>query len=571
MCESSESPAVDESLDSSNSPQITPPSHPIIAIAVKEESPARWRELLVILVFIVLCDLTIYRGQGFAGYALLMAVAPILLFLGSPWPRWKDDAIAEQPSNGRKSKLSAPVVIIGLMLLALAAKLVWCGSVLQVAVGFALIAAFAAAAAGVCPCAFDVLVLITQIIPAGFLGLKHYERSVSKRMHRRDGPAAARGSRTLSVLLPLIALAAFGMLFILANPDLLREFSETLQRIVDEVREWLMQFSPSIPEVLIWIGALWASVGLLRPIVGRTLLPTYGSDESSDDEEPGPAPLYAAMRNTLLMVVVLFVVYLVFEFRTVWFQKFPEGFYYSGYAHEGAAWLTAALALSTAVLSMIFRGRVLRDPRVSRLRGLAWFWSLENIVLALAVYNRLFIYIDFNGMTRMRVIGLYGMSAVVVGFILVVWKIIHNRDFVWLVRRHLWTVAVAVYLLAITPVDAIVTSYNVRRILAGDPAPSVQISVHPMDSQGIPYLEPLFGCDDEIIREGIRAMLAERQLEAEAVAARREYEGWTAFQLSDRITFDYLKLNSDEWRDYRDPAVRDKALQRFHDYAYQWY
>lgn len=567
MCENSESPTTDESLDSSNAPQTTPPDNPVMAIAVKEEPPARWRELVVILAFVVLCDLTIYRGHGFAGYALLMAAAPLLLAVGAPRPRWKDD----ESSNGWHFRFSASFIIVGAMLLVLATKLVWCGSVLQVVIGFSLIAAFAAAAAGVCPYVFDVIVLITQIVPAGFIGLKHYERCASKRIHGSSGPATARGSRTLSILLPLIALVAFGMLFILANPDLMTAFGESVARFFAEVRDWLKQFSPSIPEVLVWIGALWASIGLLRPIVGRTLLPTYRSKESSDDEKPGPAPLYAAMRNTLLMVIVLFVVYLVFEFKTLWFRPFPKGFYYSGYAHEGAAWLTAALALSTAVLSMIFRSRVMRDPRVARLRGLAWIWSLENIVLALAVYNRLYIYIGFNGMTRMRMIGLFGMSAVVVGFILVVWKIIHNRDFVWLVRRHLWTVAIAVYLFSITPVDAIVTCYNVRRILAGDPAPSVQISVHPISAEGILYLEPLLACDDKIISEGVRAMLAERQLKAEAVASQREHEGWTAFQLSDRITLDYLKLNSDDWRDYQHPVPRSDALQRFREYAYQWY
>ena len=46
------------------------------------------------------------------------------------------------------------------------------------------------------------------------------------------------------------------------------------------------------------------------------------------------------------------------------------------------------------------------------------------MVLALAVFNRLFIYISFNGMTRMRIVALYGMSAVAVGFVLVVWKIV---------------------------------------------------------------------------------------------------------------------------------------------------
>ncbi len=41
-------------------------------------------------------------------------------------------------------------------------------------------------------------------------------------------------------------------------------------------------------------------------------------------------------RNTLWMVIVLFAVYLVYEVSSMWFRSFPKGFYYAGYAHQGA-------------------------------------------------------------------------------------------------------------------------------------------------------------------------------------------------------------------------------------------
>ncbi len=48
------------------------------------------------------------------------------------------------------------------------------------------------------------------------------------------------------------------------------------------------------------------------------------------------------------MVILIYAVYLAFEFHTLWFRVFPKGFYYSGYAHEGAAWLTIGLVLATS-------------------------------------------------------------------------------------------------------------------------------------------------------------------------------------------------------------------------------
>ena len=171
----------------------------------------------------------------------------------------------------------------------------------------------------------------------------------------------------------------------------------------------------------------------------------------------------------------------------------------------------------------------------------------------------MYIYVGFNGMTRMRTVGLFGISAVVVGFILVVWKIAHRRDFVWLLQRHLWTVAIAAYLFALTPVDALVHTYNVRRILAGDSAPSVQISVHPISSEGVLVLHPLVGSRDPVVREGIRALLAERALQAEATSRRQTQQGWTAIQLADRLLLDQLRSVRSDWQEYTDPS---RAPQR---------
>jgi hypothetical protein len=512
-------------------------------------SPISYREILAVLALVVVSDLTLYRGQGFAGYGAFFLAAPLLLLFGAPRARF-----------GKGSFL------VGLMLVLLAAKLAWNGSMLAVASGFALVVAFAMVLAGLCPYVLETVVYASQTILAGYEGLRQYRRSST-----RLNPAITR-SAWLNYGLPVAAFVAFGLLFIVANPDLLRSFGETFERVLNSLRDWILEFSPEWQEMLFWVAVSWIAVGMLRPVVTRSLLGERASLPAMPaGAEPVRALFYVPFRNTLVTVIVLFAVYLGFEFKTLWFRVFPPGFYYSGYAHEGAAWLTVALALATLVLSLIFRGSVLGDPRLPRLRRMAWVWSLENLLLAAAVYHRLLIYIGFNGMTWMRTVGFFGMSCVVAGFLLVVWKIVRNRDFVWLVRHHLWALALAVYLFALTPVDALVHRYNVRRILRGDPAPSVQISVHPIDLAAVPVLLPLADCRDPIIREGVRAMLADRLDEAEARAREHQTKGWTAWQLSDRYVLDRLRAESGKWAEYQDRAKREAALERFHEYAYKWF
>jgi hypothetical protein len=506
----------------------------------------RSREFLAIGLLVALADATLYRGHGLAGYALLSAVAPWLLVLGSPRPRF-----------------GASVWIVGGMLMLLAARMIWLGSELGAIAGLFLLVAFAMSVAGEKPYVLDVVAYALQTIVAGFQTLGQC----------RDLGQSPKGTipRTvwLSIALPLAAVAAFGTLFVLANPDLVTSTVDLFNRLTRTLSDWLVNFAPRWDELLFWAAVAWVALGLLRPVLRGPLI--AAASTSGLPAMPTESPLYAAMRNTLVAVIGLFGVYLAFEFKTLWFRVFPKGFYYAGYAHEGAAWLTVALALATVVLSLIFRGRLLGDPRLARIRRLAWLWSAENLLLALAVYHRLYIYIGFNGMTRMRTNGLFGTSAVVVGFFLVLWKILYQRDFVWLLQRHLWTLAIVVYLYALTPVDAIVHTYNVRRVLAGDPAPAVQITEHPVDSEGVLVLHSLVNCQDKIIREGIRAMLAQRAAEVEANVQRWDRDGWTSYQAADRVLLNQLRAVRSDWAAYADPDKRYGALSRFRQYAYQWY
>lgn len=223
------------------------------------------------------------------------------------------------------------------------------------------------------------------------------------------------------------------------------------------------------------------------------------------------------------------------------------------------------------MLSLMFRGSVLNDPRLSKLRKLSWLWSIENVILALAVYNRLSIYVNFNGMTRMRTVGLLGMTSVLVGFLLVVRKISKGHDFRWLVRRQLWTVAFAVYLYAVLPVDAWVMRHNVQRVLAGDLSPVVQISVHQTSAEGVLQLLPLTQCENEVIREGVKAILAQYQDYSEDLAAKRKPLGWTARQFADDELLRVLQDSQTEWAEYKDQPRRSTAITRFHEYSYQWF
>lgn len=513
--------------------------------------PVRWREVLAIVLLVVLCDLTIYRGTGFFGYALLFVLAPLCVALGSDLTR-----------GHRRGWLFVAVLV------ALAVRLAWCGSWLAVGCGFFAFVALTMCLAGQSPQILSLLAFTGQALPAGAAGLNHYGETALRDLR------PFKSSSWISVIMPAAALCLFGTIFILANPDLVSFVSKEWKLWLDSLSQWFIHFS--VLEIPFWIGTAWITVGLLRPLE-RVYVAGLSRARDSATSVPQPAALFPAFRNTLLSVIALFAVYLVFEFQTLWFRTFPKGFHYSGYAHEGAAWLTIALALATMTLSLIFRGQMLHDPRLATLKRLAWVWSALNLLLAVAVYNRLWIYVGFNGLTWMRMVGFFGTSAVVIGFLLAVYKIAKHRDFVWLIRADLWALTWTVIAFALTPVDLIVMRYNTQRIMAGDSAPSVQISVQTIDPEGIRELLPLIDCRDEIVRDGVLALFAQRWSTLKDTAANRPititpWDEFTTLQISKRLLMQELTAHRDKWELFAaDSQKQQAAWQRFTDYAYQWY
>lgn len=514
--------------------------------SASEPSGFGWRLPCVVLGIALLCDLTLYRGHGFGGLAALFAALPVLMMLGRCRPGHLLDFL-----------------VVGGLLLGVAARTAWNGSVLLAAAGAGLVIAFAMVLSGLRPFLPDLLGFLLHIPIAGALELgKPRERP------REPGIRIPAGGM-LSVALPAMTLMLFAGLFTLANPDLREFVAQRLSLVSDWLGSWFRDVH--ILEIWFWGFVIWLATGALRPLAKGRILETFFETTPRAGVSRPASDVYPAYRNTLAAVGALFAVYLVFEFQTLWFREFPKGFHYSGYAHEGAFWLTVALALATLILSLMFRGPLLDDPRVAALRRLANVWSAQNFLLALTAYHRLTIYIGFNGMTWMRFVGFYGITAVVLGLVLVLIKIRRRENFVWLVQRQLWVLSLIVIAFALTPVDRLAMQYNVRRILAGDPAPSVQISVHSIDEKGLETLIPLLTSENARIRDGVRALLARTWMELRLREDQRAKLGWTTWQGAEIRLRRRLEGVRDQFRDFEDTATQATAWRDFQSYAYEWY
>ena len=467
------------------------------------DPPAAWREPVAAVLSAALFDLLIYRTGGYAAAGLFFLGLIPVWAVGSPF----------RGMNGRG--FACVAVLLGLT----AVRLAWLGWGGAVGAGVVLLVALGLARAGRRVWVLDLPVQFVQTFPAAPAAAIALRRLFDRSPSPPDPDVGKleiepkSGAGPLSVLLPAAATATFAGLFLLANPDLRSAAADLLANLSERVAAAVSWAVPGPAQAFLWVVAAGLTLGTLRPLVRGSLLDPLAEFEAAAAARrrsagPDRSAAYPAVRNTLLAVVALFAAYLPYEFLTLWRRHFPEGFYYAGFAHEGAAWLTVALATATALLSACFRGSLLADPRLPGLRRLAWAWSALNFLLVLAAVNRLLIYVDYNGLSRLRIVGFLGIAAVVCGFAVCVAKIAGDRGFTWLVRRQLRAAALVVLVGLLLPVDWLAHRYNAGRVSAGDPAPLALIAHHEIDTGGLLALEPVLFADDAIAARGVAGLIA---------------------------------------------------------------
>ncbi|XZE21100.1 DUF4153 domain-containing protein [Pirellulaceae bacterium SH449] len=523
-------------------------------------------DLILVIGMVAVSDWILFRHfSGYAGWACWGIVAAVLLVIGI--------------GSRLKWETSKPLTwLIGGAVLFACGRLVWQGDWSIVLVLLALLIMLVMVLHDLRLKALPFFSLMVGWLPSGLVAWPGALFSLS-------GCAQDRiRRRYVEWGVPSVMGLVFGGLFLKANPDGFLLFWEWYTEQMDVLYQWMHGFS--VGQALFWIFVSLVSFGALMPTLMPTLMPITGKDleppptyDRTTRGETNPSAVkstYAISRNTLCCLIGVFGVYLWMEFQNMWFREFPEGFYFSGYAHQGAAWLTIALGLTTIVLSIIFSHHsqetaISNDSSLYTLRLLGQIWFIQNLLLALCVYNRMYVYIDFNGMTRLRILGLLGITCVVAGLVLVLIRIYRGWKFSSLVYRQFWTMTCFLFIYLLIPLDAIVYRYNVRCIQSVNPRPSVQIVAHDLSPEGVMELIPLVHASDDIIREGVRAFLAQKQIEIQGRLTLAE-DNWQYYQGADARLIAKLDAIREELHLYLDPVSdRLTPIERFREFAMRWY
>ena len=131
----------------------------------------------------------------------------------------------------------------------------------------------------------------------------------------------------------------------------------------------------------------------------------------------------------------LFLVVNVIDVKWVWFQfDISEVHSLKEFVHEGVGWLIFTLLVSIGVILYYFRGNLNFYPKSRVLKGLAYAWIAQNMVLAISVILRTFYYVQYHGIASKRIGVFLFLLMVLFGLLSLYHKIRSGKNFAYVVK-----------------------------------------------------------------------------------------------------------------------------------------
>lgn len=464
-------------------------------------------ELAALAGLVGLADLSLFWGSGGAGDAVLLVAAAAILFAASPTRR-----------------LSGRLWIMLALVGALAARSVWHGSAGTLLLGMSGLFAVALALRTRRAWVPEAFVSWLASAVGCFQQLWDYLAGAFRLVTR----GRLRSVRWATILVPTLVVTLFALVFLAANPLLERWAGLAWDALTSGSGTF---FSPA--RAGFWLVAALVAAGLLAPRVRELrVAERLGPGHRIEGEIEAPQDSTVALaRNLFIGVNALFLVYNALDAVYLWAGTPPPGVDHTRYAHDGTAWLTISLLMSTVVLGIVFRGGMnARTVETRQVRTLALVWAVQNIVLAAGTFRRIQMYVADSGLTELRCFGIAGVVVVAAAFGLIMKKVYSRHTALWLLRSQFDVFVLALVVWTVLPIDRLVWSFNVARIEAGEGRPLLHLFKQGVSAEGVEPLAALLEHSDPIVARGVASRLLSIRsgLEGEEREARR----WTQTEVS---------------------------------------
>ncbi len=263
-----------------------------------------------------------------------------------------------------------------------------------------------------------------------------------------------------------ILLALPALFLALVFGSLLADGNAVFSSWADKVFSWILDELALIlnpGRIVLWCFVILVSLPLLRPVmVSRgwwewtQRLPQF----------PEVLPTRGAVYCSGLILVVLNLLFLVANTADAFYlwtgAAIPAGVDYKTYVHEGVNSLIVSVILSAIVMAVIFQQASTVSQR-QLLKGMAYLWIIQNIVLLVSVAERVRRYIVYYQLTPLRLGCLIFLILVAVGFVLLTVKIAKGRSLSWLIGGCILSIFGTFYITQFLDLAGWSSNYNATR------------------------------------------------------------------------------------------------------------
>ncbi len=169
----------------------------------------------------------------------------------------------------------------------------------------------------------------------------------------------------------------------------------------------------------------------------------------------------AGLLLMLSLNVLLFIVNVI-DIRYVWFGFDDNNLQnLKSFVHEGTYLLIIAILLAMAVLLYFFRKNLNFLAQNTLLKKAAYFWIVQNAILAFSVAIRNSHYIDHHGLAYKRIGVMIFLILVLVGLGTMYIKVKEKRSLYYLLHRNSWAVYITLVFTTFVNWDVFITRYNI--------------------------------------------------------------------------------------------------------------
>jgi hypothetical protein len=161
--------------------------------------------------------------------------------------------------------------------------------------------------------------------------------------------------------------------------------------------------------------------------------------------------------NSLLLVVNLI------DINWVWFGfEFSENFDMKQFVHEGTYLLIISILLSMGIMLYFFRKNLNFYNKAKWAKILTYCWIGQNLMLAISVGIRNFLYIEYWGLAYKRIGVILFLLAVIYGLIELFIKIRYKKTAYYLLKNNAMAAYIILLIASLFDWDSIIASHNLN-------------------------------------------------------------------------------------------------------------